>query len=200
MFKNNPLFFINFLFFSSYNCCFWKAVFCWKHYKNSVFRKHTFSKTQLVKPTFSPMSKNSFFQKKVSFLVLANIRWNHYFYSFSCFTLFWSKKKFWPKQIVCTKMRVFFSLPDTNSVRQFLQKNPFFDFSYFWMTTLKKHYFYRVFWLFPFSFFLPFLFLYLQHKKVKNKKCNFLFENLIFDISKILQKHYFDTLWHYLCF
>ena len=39
------------------------------------------------------MSKNSFFQKKVSFLVLANIRWNHYFYSFSCFTLFWSKKK-----------------------------------------------------------------------------------------------------------
>ena len=137
--------------------------------------KHTFSKTQLVKPTFSPMSKNSFFQKKVSFLVLANFRWNHYFYSFSCFTLFWSKKKFWPKQIVCTKMRVFFSLPDTNSVRQFLQKNPFFffDFSYFWMTTLKKTYFYRVFWLFPFSFFLPFLFLYLQHKKSKTKNAIF---------------------------
>ena len=68
------------------------------------------------------------------------------------------------------------------------------------MTTLKKPYFYRVFWLFPFSFFLPFLFLYLQHKKGKNKKCNFLFENLIFDIPKILQKHYFDTLLHYLCF
>ena len=30
----------------------------------------------------------------------------------------------------------------------------------------------------------------------------FLFENLVFDIPKILQKktHYFDTLLHYLCF
>ena len=37
-------------------------------------------------------------------------------------------------------------------------------------------------------------------KKKKNKKCNFLFENLIFDIPQILQKHYFDTLLHYLCF
>ena len=111
MFKNNPLFFTNFCFFSTYRFCFWKAVFCWKHYKNSVFRKHSFSKTQLVKPTFSPMSKNTFSKKKVSFLVLGNFRWNHYVYSFSWFTLFWSQKNFWPKQIVCTKMRVFFSLP-----------------------------------------------------------------------------------------
>ena len=88
--------------------------------------KHSFSKTQLVKPTFSPMSKNTFFQKKVSFLLLGNFRWNHYFYSFSWFTLLWAKKIFWPKQIVCTKMRVFFSLPDTNSVSHFLQKIHFF--------------------------------------------------------------------------
>ena len=26
----------------------------------------------------------------------------------------------------------------------------------------------------------------------------FSFENLIFDIPKILQKHYFGTMWHYL--
>ena len=26
------------------------------------------------------------------------------------------------------------------------------------------------------------------------KKCNFLFENLIFDIPQILKKHYFDTV------
>ena len=151
--------------------------------------KHSFSKTQLVKPTFSPMSKNTFFQKKVSFLLLGNFRWNHYFYSFSWFTLFWAKKIFWPKQIVCTKMRVFFSLPDTNSVSQFLLKIHFFEFSHFCMTTLKKPYFYRVFWPFPFSFFFFFffffLFLGLQHKKGKNKKCNFLFENLIFDIPQI---------------
>ena len=156
MFKNNPLFFINFLFFSSYNFCFWKAVFCWKHYKNSVFRKAHLFKNTVSKTHFFTHVKKQLFPKKVSFLVLANIRWNHYFYSFSCFTLFWSKKKFWPKQIVCTKMRVFFSLPDTNSVRQFLQKNPFFDFSYFWMTTLKNPIFIGFFWLFPFSFFFAF--------------------------------------------
>ena len=28
----------------------------------------------------------------------------------------------------------------------------------------------------------------------------FLFENLIFDIPKILQKHYFGAMWHYLFF
>ena len=38
------------------------------------------------------MSKNTFFKEKVSFLVLGNFRWNHYFYGFSWFTLFWSKK------------------------------------------------------------------------------------------------------------
>ena len=73
------------------------------------------------------------------------------------------------------------------------------------MTTLKKHYFYRVFWaFFHFHFFLFCLFLFLQHEKRKNKKCNFLFENLILDIpptifwhdvtlfvfSKVPKKHY----------
>ena len=35
------------------------------------------------------MSKNTFFQQKVSFPVLGNFRCNHYFYSVSWFTLFW---------------------------------------------------------------------------------------------------------------
>ena len=43
------------------------------------------------------MPKNTFFQKKVSFLVLGNFRWNHYFYSFSWFTLFWAQKNFLAK-------------------------------------------------------------------------------------------------------
>ena len=60
-----------------------------------------------------------------------------------------------------------------------LLKILFFDFSHFWMTTLKTLFFYRVFWPFPFCLFFFFLFLFLQHKKDKNKKCNFLFENLI---------------------
>ena len=146
------------------------------------------------------MSKNTFFKEKVSFLVLGNFRWNHYFYSFSWFALFWSKKKFWPKQIVCTKMRVFSPFLTQIVSPNFCQKSIFWDFSHFWMTTAKKPYFYRVFWPFPFCLFFFLLFLFFQHKKDKNKKCNFLFENLIFDIPKILQKHYFCTMWHYLCF
>ena len=105
--SKQPTIFHKFSVFSTYSFCFWKAVFCWKHYKNSFSRKHSFSKTQLVKPTFSTMSKNTFFQKKVSFLLFCNFHWNPYFYNVSCFALFWSKKTFWPKQIVCTKVRVF---------------------------------------------------------------------------------------------
>ena len=51
--------------------------------------KNTVSKTQ-----FFNHVKNTFFKKKVSFLVLANFRWNPYFYSVSWFTLFWSKNIF----------------------------------------------------------------------------------------------------------
>ena len=109
--QKQPTIFHNFLFFQHTVFDFEKLCFAENTVK-IVFseKKHSFSKTQLVKPTFSAMSKNTVFQKKVSFLVLGNFRWNHYFYSFSWFTLFWSKNIFWPKQIVCTKMRVFFLL------------------------------------------------------------------------------------------
>ena len=68
MLKHNPLFFINFLFFSTYSFCFWNAVFCWKHYKNSVF-----SKAQLFKNTvskthfFTHVKKTPFSQKRCHF-------------------------------------------------------------------------------------------------------------------------------------
>ena len=94
MFKNNPLFFINFLFFQHTVFVFEKLCFAENTIKIVFSGKHSFSKTQLVKPTFSTMSKNTFFQKKVSFLLFCNFRWNPYFYSVFCFTLFWSKKKF----------------------------------------------------------------------------------------------------------
>ena len=55
MFKNNPQFFHKFSVFSTYNFCIATAVLCWHHYKDSVSENHSFSKTQLVKPTFSPM-------------------------------------------------------------------------------------------------------------------------------------------------
>ena len=52
------------------------------------------------------------------------------------------------------------------------------------MTTFKKPYFYRVFCYFPFFVFFLFSVSIFQHEKEKNKKCNFLFENLIFDNPK----------------
>ena len=79
MFKNNPLFFINLLFFQHTVFVFEKLCFAENTIKIMLKKKHSFSKTQLVKPTFSPMSKNTFFKEKVSFLVLGNFRWNHYF-------------------------------------------------------------------------------------------------------------------------
>ena len=49
---------------------------------------------------------------------------------------------------------------------------------------LKKPFFIGFFAIFPFLFFFFFLFLFSNIKKKKNKKCNFLFENLIFDNPK----------------
>ena len=144
--------------------------------------KHSFSKTQLVKPTFHPCQKNTFFKKKVSFLVLANFRWNHNFYSFSWFTLFWAQNIFWPKQIVCTKTRFFSPFLTQLVSGNFCKKSMFFSFFHFFAwPPQKKTIFTGFFGLFHFLFFL---FLFLQHKKDKNKKCYFLFENLIFDIPK----------------
>ena len=123
MFKNNPLFFI--FFFSTYHFAFEKLCFA----ENTI--KIVFSeKTQLFKNTVSKTHffshvKKTFFKETVSFLVLGNFRWNHYFYSFSWFTLFWSKKIVGQNRS-CARKCAFFSLPDTNSVRQFSLKIHFF--------------------------------------------------------------------------
>ena len=89
-------------------------------------------------------------------------------------------------------MRVFFSLPDTNSVRQFLLKIHFLDFSHFWMTTLKKPYFYRVFCYFPFFVFFLFSVCIFQHKKEKTKNAIF-FSKTSFLITQNFAKTLF---WH----
>ena len=159
MFKNNPLFFINFLFFSTYHFCFWKAVFCWKHYKNSVFSKTQLFKNTVSKTHFFNHVKKHLFQRKGVIFGFGQFRWNHYFYSFSWFTLFWSKKNFGQNRS-CARKCAFFSLPDTNSARQFLLKIHFFCFFTFLDDHLKKTYFYRVFGPFPFYFFFFFLFVF----------------------------------------
>ena len=93
-------------------------------------------------------------------------------------------------------MRVFFSLPDTNSVRQFLQKIQFFIF-HILDDHLKKHYLYRFFGLSIFFFFC----FYYSNIKRKNKKCNFFPKTSFLTSPKFCtEKHYFGTMWHYLCF
>ena len=164
-------------------------MFCWKHYKIVFSGKHSFSKTQLVKPTFSTMSKNTFFKEKVSFLVLGNFRWNPDFYRFSWFTLFWSKKIL-TKTGSCNENARFFSLPDTNSVKQFLLKIYFFWFFTFLDDHLKKTLFFRFFCYFPF-FFFSFFCSYFSNIK-KNKKCNF-FSKTSFLITPNFAKTLF---WH----
>ena len=98
----------------------------------------------------------------------------------------------------------FFSLPNINSVRQFL-KNPFFCFLTFLDDHFKKHYFYRVFGLIYFSFFCVY-FSNIKKEKTKNtiffsktsfltspkfcKKTLFWHNVTLFVFSKIPPKHY----------
>ena len=167
MFKNNPLFFTNFLFFQHTAFVFEKLCFAENTIKIVFSGKHSFSKTRLVKPTFSTMSKNTFFQKKVSFLFFFAISAETLFYSVSCFALFWSKK-IWPKQIVCTKTR--FCLPSWHkSCQPIFAENPFLlIFQIFGWPPSKNPIFIGFLCLFHFLFFF-FLFLGLQHKKGKTK-------------------------------
>ena len=131
-----------------------KHHFCHVQKQPTIFHKFSFfSETQLLKPTFSTMSKNTFFPKKVSFLFFfCNFRWNPYFYSVSCFALFWSKK-IWPKQIVCTKMRVFSPFLTQMVSGNFCKKSIFFIFHNFGWPPKRTLFFIGFFGLFPFSFF-----------------------------------------------
>ena len=57
----------------------------------------------------------------------------------------------------------------------------------------KKHYFSGLFLKFSFSIFSCFLFFFSQHKKDKNKKCTFFFENPFFDTLTNCQKIFSHT-------
>ena len=62
--QKQPTVFHKFSVFSTYNFCFWKAVFAENTIKIVFSGKHSFSKTQLVKPTFFNHVKKHLFQKK----------------------------------------------------------------------------------------------------------------------------------------
>ena len=116
--------------------------------------EHSFSRTQLVKRTFPPMSKNTFFKNKCHFWFWTISAETANLIVFPGFHFFGPKrKKSWPKQIVHTKNSQSFSLPDTNSVRQFLLIIHFFIF-HFWMTSSTKTQFYSFGACFHFVVFL----------------------------------------------
>ena len=126
MFKNNPLFFINFFIFLRHTVfVFEKLCFSENTIKIVFSGKHSFSKTQLVKPTFSPMSKNTFFKKRCHFWFWAISAETTIFIVFPGLHCF-GPKNFLAKTDSVHENAVFFlSLPGTNSVRQFWQKSIF---------------------------------------------------------------------------
>ena len=62
--QKQPTIFHKFSVFSTYSFCFWKTVFCWKHYKNSVFRKTQLFKNTVSKTHFFNHVKKHLFQRK----------------------------------------------------------------------------------------------------------------------------------------
>ena len=94
--QKQPTIFHRFSVFSTYSFCFWKAVFCWKHNKNRVFRKQLLKNT-VSKTHFFTHVKNTFFQKKVSFLVLAIFAETTIFIVFPGLHCFGPKKSFLAK-------------------------------------------------------------------------------------------------------
>ena len=114
MFKNNPLFFIHFLFFST--CIFLLQLLCFVENTIKIVcsEEHSLSKAQLVRATIAPIPKTPFLKKRCHFWFWAVSAETTIFKVFPGFIVL-APKNFWPKQIVFT------------SVRQFLQKNPFFE-------------------------------------------------------------------------
>ena len=134
-------------------------MFCWKHYKNSIFRRTQLFKNTIVEPPLHPSQTTPFSKRSVIF-GLGSSAETIIFIVFPAFDCFGPSQSL--GQTICARKCVFcFALPDTNSVRQVLLKIHFCHFSLFWMTT-----FFIGFWAF---FQFIFWFLFQQHKKTKPK-------------------------------
>ena len=159
---------------------FCKAVFRWKHYKNSIFSRAQLLGITDSKPLFEAPSQNgTFCNQKCPFLdyPLCLLK-PQVFVVFGDFE--WAQKKtIFQKQIVATKMRSFFNISNTNSVCLFFEN----------AISAKKHllcsqppktlFFWAFFFLiFCFPYFSFFLFFFLQHKKTKIESAHF-FECLL---------------------
>ena len=154
MFKNNPLFFINFLFFCLHTV-FVLQLLCFS--ENTIKKCFQKKKTQLFKNTVSKTHffthvKNTFFQKKVSFLVLGTFR--------CIFIVFPGLHCFGQKHFLAKTDRVYENARFSPFLTQIMsgyscKKKSLFYFFTFLDDHLKKHYFIEFFW--PFPFFLSFL-------------------------------------------
>ena len=169
MFKNNPLFFIDF-FQPTYFIA--TAVPCWKHYKNNVLSKTQFSKTQLVKPLFHPNQRTPYAKKRCHFRFWAISAETTISIIFPGFSLFWAPQKSVQNRKRARKLAFFLlSLPDTNGVRQLLLKLLVVIFLIFWIPTWKTQSLY--FW--PFSILFSFGLSFSNIKRQKQK--GIFFEN-----------------------
>ena len=130
MFKNNPQFFINFLYFwSKYSICIATAVCYWKHFKKRAFRKTQPFKSTVSKTHFFHPCQKTFSKKRCHFWYWAISAETTILMCFLLYTVL-DPKKFLAKTDSVHENASFISLPDTNSVRQFLLKNPFLFFTF----------------------------------------------------------------------
>ena len=138
------------------------------------------------------MSKNTFFKKRCHLLRFWTISAET-----TTFIVFPGLHCFGPKTFLAKTDSVHenarFSPFLTQIVSGNFCKSPFLYFSHFWMTTLKNTIFIGFWGPFSISFFsLFFLFLFLQHRKDKNKKCNFFSKT-----SFLTSRQFAETLfWH----
>ena len=155
--------------------------------------EHGFSKTQLVKNTFSPIPEH-IFQKRCHFWFWASPAETNIFIVLPGFL--------GPKKCLAKTDSVhenaFFSLPDTNNVRHILLKIYIVHFLPFWRTTLKYTTFIG-FCLFRFVF-LFFCFCFSVSNIKRQKKKTISIREPHFRHPDNFAKTLFGAKWRYLCF
>ena len=170
----------------------YKAVFCWKHYKISVF-----SRAQLLcitdsKTPFRGKTQNGTFVTKSAILGFPRACWNPYFCSVWWLWLGTKKRTTFPKQIVATKMRTFLTFRTQIVLANFSKKWHFYKKGPFVHNHPKNTIFLGCFWNVCFPFFHVFSFSFSNLKKTKTKSAHFFSKTLFWQPDK-LPKNYFHA-------
>ena len=164
--------------FTLFHVC--KAVFCWKHYKNSVF-----SRAQLLgiidskAPLSRPLPKMALLQPHVPFVVFPCACWKPYFCS-AWWLWMGTKKGPFSKNRVATKMRVFCTFRTQIVFANFSKKCHFNKKRTFFLHHHAKTLFSGFFFNVPFPFFHLFSFGLSNIKKKRQKQRRHFFQKLFF--------------------